>query len=99
LAGHQSVAEAAVFGVPDKRLGERVVAAVLPEPGAQIDVEELAAYAESLLSRYKRPGEWILVSTLPRTSTGKVRKHELREWYEDGTIHARCAGIETPLQK
>jgi fatty-acyl-CoA synthase len=92
LATHESVAEVAVFGVPDKRLGERVVAAVLAAPGAQVDSEELAAHAEALLSRYKRPGEWIIAATLPRTSTGKVQKHVLRQWYTAGTITANCQG-------
>ena len=85
LAGHSSVAEAAVFGVPDDRLGERVIAVVLPTAG-QIDVRELDAFAESQLSRHKRPAEWIVAEALPRTSTGKVRKHLLRQCYEDGTL-------------
>jgi acyl-CoA synthetase (AMP-forming)/AMP-acid ligase II len=82
LTTHPSVAEAAVFGVPDKRLGERVIAAVLPQAGAPIDPAELAVFAESRLSRHKRPTEWIMAATLPRTSAGKVRKHVLRQTYE-----------------
>ncbi|MGV0050648.1 class I adenylate-forming enzyme family protein [Mycobacterium colombiense] len=95
LTTHPSVAEAAVFGVPDKRLGERVVAAVLPHPGGHLDPDDVAAYAEPLLSRYKRPTEWIVAATLPRTSTGKVRKHLLSQWYNEGTLHARCAGPQS----
>jgi fatty-acyl-CoA synthase len=73
LMTHPSVAEAAVFGAPDDRLGERVIAAVLPRAGTRIDAEELDAFAHTQLSRPKRPAEWIPVATLPRTSTGKVR--------------------------
>lgn len=87
LTSHPSVAEAAVFGVPDKRLGERVIAAVLPQAG-QIDQQDLDAFAQSRLSRYKRPTEWIMATTLPRTSSGKVQKHVLRQRYEDGTLGA-----------
>jgi acyl-CoA synthetase (AMP-forming)/AMP-acid ligase II len=95
LTTHPSVAEAAVFGVPDERLGERVIAAVLPR-ASQIDTNRLAAFAEKRLSRHKRPAEWLMAATLPRTSTGKVRKHLLRQAYEDGSLSAECGG--TSLQ-
>jgi acyl-CoA synthetase (AMP-forming)/AMP-acid ligase II len=39
--------------------------------------------------------EWVIAASLPRTSTGKVRKHLLREWHQDGTLHARC-GVAGP---
>jgi acyl-CoA synthetase (AMP-forming)/AMP-acid ligase II len=83
---HPSVVEAAVFGVPDKRLGERVIAAVLSQAGTPIDPAELAAFTKLRLSRHKRPTEWIMAATLPRTSAGKVRKHVLRQAYEDSAI-------------
>lgn len=89
-----TVAEVAVFGSADDRLGERVIAAVLPTADATLDVAELVALAERRLSAYKRPEEWVVVSALPRTSTGKVRKHLLREWYESGIINAEC-GVRT----
>jgi fatty-acyl-CoA synthase len=95
LAAHESVSEVAVFAASDPRLGERVVAAVLPEPSTEIDLAELSAFAETRLSRHKRPTEWIVATTLPRTSAGKVRKHLLREWFEDGTLHAKCGAPGT----
>jgi fatty-acyl-CoA synthase len=95
LAAHESLSEVAVFAASDPRLGERVVAAVLPEPSAEIDLAELSAFAETRLSRHKRPTEWIVATTLPRTSAGKVRKHLLREWFEDGTLHAKCGAAGT----
>lgn len=94
IATHETVSEVAVFGVPDSRLGERVVAAVIPGAGAAIDLDELTTLSAKRLSAYKRPAEWIIASTFPRTSTGKVRKHLLREWYEDGTLEARCCGCQ-----
>jgi acyl-CoA synthetase (AMP-forming)/AMP-acid ligase II len=89
LQAHAAVAEAAVFGVADKRLGERVVAAVILA-GDGVDSSTLASFAQSKLSRHKRPTEWICAKTLPRTSTGKVRKHLLQQWYEDGTLQGKC---------
>ncbi len=86
VAAHDSVSEVAVFGVPDARLGESVVAAVLLKVDAVVDVAELKSLAAEQLSSYKQPHDWVVVTDLPRTSTGKVRKHLLREWYENGTI-------------
>ncbi|TAM65173.1 class I adenylate-forming enzyme family protein [Mycobacterium sp.] len=91
ISTHESVSEVAVFGIADKRLGERVVAAVIPTGGGAVDVDQLTALAAERLSSYKRPAEWLVVTSLPRTSTGKVRKHLLREWYENGTLEANCA--------
>ncbi|WP_405139525.1 AMP-binding enzyme [Nocardia sp. NBC_01388] len=75
------MSEVAVVGVSDVRLGERVIAAVIPVADVVLDVSELSALAEQRLSFYKRPTEWVVVDQLPRTSTGKVRKHLVREWH------------------
>lgn len=91
VSSHQDLADIAVFGVADPRLGERVVAAVIPTPGHTVDVTELALLAERRLSSYKRPSEWVVVAHFPRTSTGKVRRHLLRDWHEQGTLHVECA--------
>jgi acyl-CoA synthetase (AMP-forming)/AMP-acid ligase II len=90
LSTHESVAEIAVFGAADSRLGESVVAAVIPAADATVALAELNALAGERLSSYKRPVDWVVVSTLPRTSTGKVRKHQLREWYESGILNDMC---------
>ena len=95
LTEYESVSEAAVFGVPDARLGERVVVAILPAPGNEVDPANLAAFAAGRLSHYKQPSEWIMAKTLPRTSTGKIRKHQLRKWYEEGVIRQMCGAAPT----
>jgi len=92
VSSHESVSEIAVFGVSDERLGERPVAAVLPAAEGDVNIDELVGTAAARLSSYKRPTEWIVVASLPRTSTGKVRKHLLREWYEAGTLTDNCGG-------
>lgn len=90
LSAHESISEITIFGVDDARLGERVVAAVISAPNSRIEVTTLADFASAQLSRHKQPSEWIVASSFPRTSTGKVRKHLLRKWHEDGTIYGRC---------
>lgn len=78
LITHPAVSDAAVVGVPDERRDERIVAFVLPAPGAEIDVEELRAHCGQSLARFKVPHEMHVVDDLPRTSIGKIRKNELR---------------------
>ena len=74
------VAEAAVFGLPDERLGEEVAAAVVLVPGADLDDTGLAAHLEGRLARFKHPRYvWFLHEPLPRNANGKFLKRELRE--------------------
>ena len=74
------VAEAAVFGVPDERLGEEVAAAVVLVPGAELDATGLAAHLEGRLARFKHPRHVrFLDEPLPRNANGKFLKRELRE--------------------
>jgi acyl-CoA synthetase (AMP-forming)/AMP-acid ligase II len=78
LHEHPAVAACAVLGVPDERLGERVVAVVQPAAGASVDPVELAAYCRSLLARYKVPERWAFVDDFARTPMGKIPKAPLR---------------------
>ncbi|MGE4607182.1 MAG: AMP-binding protein [Myxococcota bacterium] len=71
------VAAVAVLGIAHPRLGERVVAAVEPEPGGSPAPEELEARCRSQLAAYKVPDQIVLVETLPRNAMAKVIKREL----------------------
>ena len=83
LAAHPAVAEAAVLGVADERLGEVPVAAVRLQPDADpaMDPDVLLAEASADLAPYKRPRQLIVVDELPRTGTGKVQKSGLRNLF------------------
>ncbi len=77
---HPDVAEAAVFGVPDDRLGEVVGVAIVRAPGATIDEEALRGFLEPRLAGFKIPERvWFLDEALPRNANGKFVKRELRD--------------------
>lgn len=75
------VLEAAVFGVPDVKWVERVVAAVVLKPGREASPEDLMQSLRSRLAAYKCPKEIHLVSDLPKSGAGKVLRKELRKQY------------------
>ncbi len=84
LGGHPSVADVAVFGIPDDEMGERVMAAVVPAPEVEGDdalAEVLEAHAREHLAGYKVPREWSFRDELPRTESGKLLKRTLRDPY------------------
>jgi len=72
LAEHPAVRAGAVFGLPDERLGERVVAVVQPEPGEAVDLDDVRAHLIANLARYKVPERIVVVEALPRNAMGKI---------------------------
>ncbi len=80
LAGHPDIEDAAVVGMPDERLGERVCAYVITRGGATVGVEQLKAYfAEQRASKSLVPEAVVVVDDFPMTPTGKVAKAALAE--------------------
>jgi acyl-CoA synthetase (AMP-forming)/AMP-acid ligase II len=80
IYNHEAIAEAAVFGVPDDRLGELVGAAIVLAPGATLSEDDLRGFLAESLAKFKIPERiWILNDPLPRNANGKFLKRELRE--------------------
>jgi long-chain acyl-CoA synthetase len=92
LAEVPGVSEVAVFGVADETWGERVCAAVVPDEDlwdsdgrdsadhdCSFDVGLLRAHAEGHLAPYKRPKEYVITRSLPRTATGKLQRRLVPE--------------------
>jgi acyl-CoA synthetase (AMP-forming)/AMP-acid ligase II len=84
LEEHPSVAEVAVVGVADERLGQVPVAAVVLRADAPgIDVAELERFASEHLTGYQRPVDYRIVEALPRTPSMKVSQPEVRRLFEE----------------
>lgn len=79
LLEHPSIREVAVIGVPDERWGETVKAVVAAEQ--PLDVVSLNRFLRGRLAEFKYPRSLDLVDELPRTPSGKIKKHELRSKY------------------
>ena len=79
LVAHESVAEAAVVGMPDEKWGQRPLAYVVLKPGTEVTEADLIAFVKTRIASYKAPAGVELVDELPTTSTGKIRKNALRE--------------------
>lgn len=81
LFGHDAVAECAVIGVPDDKWGEVGKALVVPAQDAAIEPEELLAYLDGRLARFKIPKYLEFVPELPKNAAGKLLKANLRQLY------------------
>ncbi|CAL9398545.1 Long-chain-fatty-acid--CoA ligase [Streptomyces sp. enrichment culture] len=79
LHTHPAVREAAVVGVPDAYRGETVKAYVSLLPGAAADPAELSAYCRARMAAYKYPREVEVLPVLPKTTSGKILRRELRD--------------------
>ena len=81
---YPDVYEAAVFGVPDERLGEELAVAIVPKPGVEFDVDGLRAHLARHIAVFKIPSIVdIKTEQLPRNASGKILKRDLRDaWVE-----------------
>ena len=79
ISRHPAVAEVAVVGVPSERMGEEVVAVVVRNSDSQITEEELLAFCQERLAKYKTPRRVIFMDAMPRNGVGKILKKSLRE--------------------
>jgi acyl-CoA synthetase len=84
---HPGIARVAAFPVADRRLGEKVCLAIVPQAGAATDpMAVLAHLREAGLSIYDMPEYFVALDQFPLTASGKVLKRELVEWVKAGRI-------------
>ncbi|MGD8890651.1 MAG: AMP-binding protein, partial [Desulfobacterales bacterium] len=78
---HPKVFEAAVFGVPDEKWGEAVMAAVVLKENESATQEEIIQFCKQHQASYKAPKSVVFINELPKTGTGKITKKALRKSY------------------
>ena len=83
------MAQSAVIGRTTQG-NEEILAFVQPSSNSHLTVTDLVDYAAKHLAAYKRPTEFLLVSTMPMTASGKVAKNDLATRTEDMRRNANC---------
>jgi fatty-acyl-CoA synthase len=92
---HPAVAEVAVLGVPDRTWGEAGVAVCALRPGQTLSEDELLAWLDGRIARYKLPKRVLFWDALPKSAYGKITKRTIRaELEENGWLQANCL-VET----
>jgi fatty-acyl-CoA synthase len=81
LYKHPKVNDVHVVGIPDKKYGEQVLAAIQLKAGTEATAEEFVEYCTGKIARHKIPKYWEFVSTYPMTASGKVQKYKLRDMF------------------
>jgi fatty-acyl-CoA synthase len=79
LFEHPAIAQVAVFGLPDERLGEVVAAWIQLHENASLEADELAAWGRERMAHFKVPAIVRFVDAFPMTVTGKIQKFRMRE--------------------
>jgi O-succinylbenzoate-CoA ligase len=81
ILAHPDVAECAVIGIPDETWGEVGRAVVVARAGAGPEAEEVLAFLDGRIARYKIPKSLVVADELPRTPSGKLLKSRIRSTY------------------
>jgi fatty-acyl-CoA synthase len=98
LMAHPAVLEAAVVGVPDPRWDERPLATVVVRQGHAVTIEALRQFLGERVARWQLPERWAFVTTLPKTSVGKLDKKLIRAQYAEGVLAVQVVG-ESPARQ
>jgi fatty-acyl-CoA synthase len=78
LAAHPDITDVAVVGRPHPDYGESIIAVITPREGTTVTLEDVKAFCADKIARYKVPHD-LVVGTIPRTPSGKIVKHQLRD--------------------
>src|SRR5512136_495540 len=79
LYTHPKISDVQIYGVPDRKYGEQVMAAVILRKGVEMTEDEVRAFCKGRIANYKIPRYVKFVSSFPMTASGKIQKFKLRE--------------------
>jgi fatty-acyl-CoA synthase len=79
LYTHPKISDVQVYGVPDRKYGEQVMAAVKVKPGIEMTEDEVREFCRGRIANYKIPKHVKFVDSFPMTASGKIQKFKLRE--------------------
>ena len=79
LATCEGVAQSAVIGIPDERMGEVAMAYIVAKAGSELTAEKVVAWCKQNMSNYKVPRRVEIIDAFPLNATGKVMKFVLRD--------------------
>ncbi len=82
LYQHPKVNDVQVVGIPDKKYGEQVLAAIQLKEGVDVTDSEFTEFCDGKIARHKIPRYWEFVNDYPMTASGKVQKFKLREQFQ-----------------
>jgi fatty-acyl-CoA synthase len=95
LYTHPKVSDIQVYGVPDKKYGEQVMAAIKIKEGVSCNEQEIIEFCKGRIANYKTPRYVQFVDEYPMTASGKIQKFKLREMAISELRLAEAAGVET----
>ena len=81
LYKHPKVVNVQVIGIPDKKYGEQVLAAIQLKDGQTATSEEFSEFCKGKIARHKIPKYWEFVDTYPMTASGKIQKYKMKETF------------------
>jgi crotonobetaine/carnitine-CoA ligase len=94
IGSHPAVQEAAAIAVPSEVGEDEILVAVVPKPGQQVSVEDIAQWCRYRLAAFKIPRFVAIVDALPHTPTHKVAKNQMRS---DPTLRRRAVDVAQPV--
>jgi fatty-acyl-CoA synthase len=95
LHGHPKIADVYVVGLPDEKLGERVLAWVRLQPGSEASEDEIRDFCRGKIAHFKIPDYIRFVDGFPMTVTGKVQKFIIRQQEIELRGLEKAASVET----